>query len=141
MGLEYARKNDYKYYCHIDDDDYWEVNHLQNFYNIFSRYPNCIFSCSQSNYNGNRLPSYRCAISENNFLPNEAKLIHSSACFRIDIIQFNYHTASEDKDVLEPSDANMWKNINKFLKEHNNYSSIYIPELTCIHDVEGEARK
>ena len=40
-----------------------------------------------------------------------------------------------------PSDANMLQQINNFLKKNKQYSSIYVPELTCHHDIEGEAKE
>jgi glycosyltransferase involved in cell wall biosynthesis len=28
VGLKYGRDNNYKYYAHLDDDDYWSNNHV-----------------------------------------------------------------------------------------------------------------
>ena len=31
-GLKYAREHNYKYYAHLDDDDYWKNNHISLIY-------------------------------------------------------------------------------------------------------------
>jgi glycosyltransferase involved in cell wall biosynthesis len=36
IGLKYARDNNYKYYCHLDDDDYWSNTHLLHLAKIYT---------------------------------------------------------------------------------------------------------
>jgi hypothetical protein len=66
--------------------------------------------------------------------------IHSSFSFRIDILPFYYKTALDEVGIDEPSDANMLQQIKTFIENNKQYSSIYISELTCYHDIEGETR-
>jgi glycosyltransferase involved in cell wall biosynthesis len=141
-GLEYAREHSYKYYCHIDDDDYWSTNHLQSLYNVYNKYPNCIFANTQSTFNGYYLPiTTKIDIFENNYFVWPGKMIHSAISFRLDIIPFKYINIFENNNVnsnLNCGDAILLFEINNYLKINNQYCSIYNPVLTCYHDYEGE---
>jgi glycosyltransferase involved in cell wall biosynthesis len=143
-GLKYARKHNYKYYCHLDDDDYWKNNHLQSLYNIYNKYSNCVFANTQSTYINSYLPkTTNINIFENNLLPTSEKTIHSSISFRIDIIPFKYINIFEKNINLKskkPADADMLDYIKDFIIKHKQYCSIYNPVLTCYHDIEGEQK-
>jgi len=140
MGLKYARDNNYIYYAHLDDDDYWSDNHLYEIANIYNQYPNCVFVNTKSTYGNSYLPLENMNIFENNRLPIPIGVIHSSFSFRIDILPFYYKTALDKFGIDEPSDAKMLQQIKTFLENNKQYSSIYISELTFYHDIEGEAK-
>ena len=139
MGLKYCRDNGYKYYCHIDDDDYWHIGHLENFYNIYSTYDNCIFSNSRSKYRLDDHPNLSIPVYPNNLLPRHAGMIHSSISFRSDIIPFNYYTTEKEGEIDTPSDGKILEQIRQFILNHNQYCSIFTGNLTCYHDIEGES--
>lgn len=136
LGLKYARENNYIYYVHIDDDDWWDNNHLEMHNKAYKNYSNCIFVNTQSTYIGKRLPDNICDIYENNMLPKPGGMIHSSFGFRLDVIDFYYDTDLYN-GINTPADANMLYKIKTFLLNNKKYCSIYIPELTCYHDEEG----
>jgi len=138
IGLKYARDNNYKYYCHLDDDDYWSNTHLLHLAKTYTTYPNCIFANTQSTYINSFLPYEKYTLYENNRLPLSVNTIHSSISLRIDILPFYYTTTFEDIFLEKPSDALLLDEIKKFLENNKNYSSIYIPVLSCYHDLEGE---
>jgi len=140
MGLKYCRENNYKYYCHLDDDDYWSPKHLLYLAKIYSKYPNCIFANTQSTYLHFALPQEIMEIYENNRLPISKKTVHSSISFRTDIIPFYYDTSLTENGIDEPSDLLLLDKIKNFIINNKKYSSIYIPSLTCYHDVEGELK-
>ena len=137
-GLEWARNDGYKYYAHIDDDDYWENNHLLLLASVYQKYPSCVFAYTKStNVNPKILPREEIeTISPNNLLPRNSNLIHASASFRCDIIPFNYHTTHIESEVRWPADAIMWDEINNFIKTNSNYCAILVPVITCHHDQE-----
>jgi len=142
MGLKYLRENGIKYYCHLDDDDFWSNLHLESLNKIYSNYENCIFANTQSTYiNRGFLPkSINIPIKENNIIPHEGTIIHSSYSFRCDIINFDYYTTFDENGYFYPADAIMLNNIKKFILENKQYYSIYNPILTCYHDIEGESK-
>jgi len=139
-GLKYARDNGYKYYCHLDDDDYWLSNHLFELNKVYTKYPNCVFANTQSTYKDGFLPIHNEVndIYPNNRMPLSTKTIHSSFSFRMDIIPFYYFTQFEPIGIFVASDANMLDNIYRYIQQNKQYCSIYIPILTCHHDFEAE---
>jgi cephalosporin hydroxylase len=140
IGVKYGRDNGYKYYCHLDDDDFWLSNHLSELDKVYSKYPNCIFANTQSTYKDKFLPMHNEVneIYPNNRMPLSSRTIHSSFSFRMDIIPFYYFTHFEPIGISLASDANMLDNIYGFIRENPQYCSIYIPVLTCHHDFEAE---
>jgi glycosyltransferase involved in cell wall biosynthesis len=143
MGLNYLRENNIKYYCHLDDDDYWTNTHLEALNEIYSKYENCIFANTQATHPKHKyLPkSNNIIINENNIVPEAGKIIHSSYSFRCDIIKLDYYTTFDKNAYFYPSDAIMLNNIRQFLSENKQYCSIYNPILTCFHDIQGEAKR
>jgi hypothetical protein len=138
-GLNLVRKNQFKYYVHLDDDDYWEPFHLLSMAHVFKTYPYCAFAYTQSSYNrypGQLPETHIQSIYENNLIPRRERLIHSSVCFRADVIPFDYFTTQDEKQIVDASDARMWDQIVTFLKG-SRYYAIYIPLKTCHHDIEG----
>lgn len=144
QGLKYARENNYKYYLHLDDDDSWNPNHIEEIDNIFSKYNNCIFVNTKSTYKSSSrfLPLARddLKIFENNMLPRPCGMTHSSYSFRLDVVDFYYSTSQKDDDIEAPSDQIMLTKLRDFITANKQYCSIYNPVLTCNHDVEGETR-
>jgi hypothetical protein len=139
VGLEYARKNNYKYYCHLDDDDYWNDNHLYTLNSIYIKYPNCVFANTQSTHPHRYLPALNIDIFENNLLPTPGEMIHSSISFKIDIIDYYYYTNLTNTGRYYPSDADMLGRIRNFILTNKNLCSIYVPILTCFHITECES--
>lgn len=140
-GLEYARSNNYYYYCHLDDDDFWTNEHLEKLAYAYDNYSNCIFANTQSTHCGSYLPKNEeniTTIYPNNRLPLAQNTIHSSFSFRLDIIPFKYFTSLDMNDNFWYSDAIMLNNIKDFLEKNKEYCSIYMPYMTCYHDYEGE---
>lgn len=141
IGLDYARANNYTYYCHLDDDDFWTNYHLEKLAYAYEKYNNCIFANTQSTYCGSYLPKNEeniTTIYPNNRLPLAQNTIHSSFSFRLDIIPFKYFTSLDMNDKFWYSDAIMLNNIKDFLEKNKEYCSIYMPYMTCYHDYEGE---
>ncbi len=138
-GLEYARENNYKYYCHLDDDDEWTTEHLHELYDVYTKYPNCIFTNTKSTYISTYLPNIQMDIYENNMLPTPGGMTHSSISFRIDIIPYNYLTIFNTEISYDSSDSYMLFSIKEFLLANKQYCSIYIPVLTCNHDIQSES--
>jgi glycosyltransferase involved in cell wall biosynthesis len=140
MALDYARNNNYKYYCHLDDDDCWLNNHLEELYKIYSKFDNCIFCNTQSQHLNGYLPRYNnIQIFPNNRMPLSCQTVHSSYSFRLDIIKFNYFTTNKEEDIKYPTDAIMLDKIKDFIIINSQYCSIYNPILTCCHPEEGQS--
>lgn len=139
MGLLYARQNGYKYYFHLDDDDFWEPNHIQCIMEVYHKYPMCVFANTKSSCIDDFLPNDipdTIEIKPNNRIANGADTIHSSFSFRIDVIPYNYITNFYDNDKIGPGDYLMIASIRDFVESHTEYCEIYVPVFTCHHDQE-----
>jgi glycosyltransferase involved in cell wall biosynthesis len=137
-GLMHARLSNYKYYAHLDDDDYWANTHIEKLTNVYNSFPNCIFACSQSQYGTQYILPRSMSVFPNNLTIGIGQLIHSAMSFRIDIIPFSYTTHFEEFDnVFEPADGNILNKIRRFLEKHKEYCAVYNSELTCYHIEEG----
>jgi len=141
-GLKWARDDGIKYYAHIHDDDFWNNDHLALLADVYQKYPNCIFAYTQSTYPASInpatpfLPHVNLEISENNLLPKQGILVHSSISFRCDIIPYNYFTTRNENEIIGPADGIMWDQINQFIQANNKYCAILVPSITCHHDEE-----
>lgn len=141
-GLKYCHENNYKYYLHLDDDDYWSPIHIEEINKVYLTYENCIFVNTKSTYKNSYLPNNKIKnVSENNLLPEQRGMIHSSFSFRLDVINFYYKTSTQENEITDASDGLMLRDIKSFLLDNKQYSSIYIPILTCFHDLEGESMR
>ena len=50
IGVEYGLKNDYKYFFHLDDDDFWTEHHIAEHVKAYEKHNNCVFVVSKSTY-------------------------------------------------------------------------------------------
>lgn len=149
IGLALARNHKYMYYAHLDDDDYWEPDHLAEMATIYTKYPKCIFVCMQSTTpQDGLLPMTNdygtTMIFENNMLPLPLRMVHSAFSFRLDIIPFYYKTNLNpifnsliNEPKTQPADAMMLHHIRLFIEaSQDKHTSIFVPKLTCHHDTE-----
>lgn len=145
-GLNMARYDGFKYYVHIDDDDYWDKNHLWCLANIYHLYPNCVFAYTRSTFPKNKevpfVPFQNISqIYENNLLPSGCNVVHSAVSFRMDLIPFSYFTTYIEDEITGPVDALLWNKIKDFIIQDNKreFTAVYIPLCTCYHDFEGSS--
>lgn len=139
-GLNWARKDGFKYTAHLDDDDYWNDNHLGLLSEVYTENPNCVFAFTKSTYpyQPKYLPIENITSAfPNNLLPRHSNIVHSSISFRCDILTLELFTTHTEAEIRLPSDAMMLEQIREFINKHPEWCSIYIPVLTCHHDEEG----
>lgn len=141
-GINKAVSEGFDYVCHLDHDDWWLPNHLEEI-------NNCIVSteadwlCTKSTYNS---PNVFLPRTMNNeiyqvFLPKSSSLIHSSVCINFKKIPLRYKNIYEETGKIGlPGDAELWERMRSYIIE-NNLKSFHINKLTCRHDEEGYERK
>jgi len=151
IGLALARRKGYKYYAHLDDDDYWTPEHLEEIAKIYAAYPKCVFVCMKASVDGAEktlpitVPSTP-EVFENNILPTPCSMVHSAFSFRMDVVPFYYRTNLNPilnellgEDPIRAADGMMLHNIRMFVQNSNGaHTAIYVPKLTCYHDIEQE---
>jgi hypothetical protein len=142
MGLNFARGNNFKYYAHIDDDDYWSSSHLKLIANIYKQDSNCIFVNTLSTHPiFNLIPDINSKElyvkwSNIDYAHKITRISHSSISFRCDIIVDNYKTNLK-KGISKPADYLMITSIFEYLKTHTQYTGWCVNKLTCKHDEEA----
>jgi glycosyltransferase involved in cell wall biosynthesis len=139
MGLQFCRKNNLPYYCHLDDDDYWSKDHLEHINNIYMNHKNCVFTSSKSTFFNRYLPNLNVNADSIIYPPTPQGMIHSSLSFRCDLINVSYFTSTNEANIAYPSDYLLLSEIKTFLDNNKQYISIFINKLTCFHDTEGES--
>lgn len=138
MGIDYGLNNKFKYFFTLDDDDYWNKNHLEEHMKIYRKYNDCIFVVTKSTYIKSVLPKENINIFRNNMLPRPCGMVHSSFSYRNDIIRFK-HKSYDKNGSNYPGDADKLLKIHDFIKKSNGmFCSIYNPILTCNHEQEKD---
>jgi glycosyltransferase involved in cell wall biosynthesis len=140
--IDVAFSNNFVFLCHLDHDDWWYPNHLENIKNCIEE-TNADWICTKSTYAsaGQFLPNLMSKDKYIKFEPGWAKLIHSSVCINYKNIPLKYRDLFKiTGKVGLPADADLWERIKVFAKE-NNKKCILINELTCRHDEEGFERR
>lgn len=136
VGISIVEKTGLEYVCHLDDDDWWENNHLEEINKAIEKF-NAMFVCTISTYVGRTWPFYTHSKEYDEFIPRQCALIHSSACFNISKLKERYRDLFEETGQIGlPSDADLWDRMGKTILQ-NNYSSILVNKITCHHDEEG----
>jgi glycosyltransferase involved in cell wall biosynthesis len=141
MGLHYARQNKHKYYVHLDDDDYWNKNHLWVLANTYHVFPKAIFVYTRSIYASAERPYLPKENIEfiygSNLLPKSSNVVHSAISFDMDVVKLDYNNSPNPL----PGDALLINQIkelqHKYSKEFKSrLEMIYVPCTTVMHKYE-----
>lgn len=134
-GIEKSISEGINYICHLDHDDYWEINHLEVINEVIEE-KKPAFVYTLSTYMNNRiLPKVDIdgGVVESN--PVGCWLIHSSVCMNCDIIPIRYRDVFSETNQTHPADADMWDRVGVYINE-NKLQSFLIKKLTCKHPTE-----
>jgi len=154
IGIKQAIQEGFKYYLHIDDDDIWQTNHIQEHYLSIKKYPQVDFQFTISRYVGGQLPR-RINISRikndgyNNLIPQPCNVVHSTWCINLETIGPQLLQLFEERirtianlrnkgpePILGPMDARTLQ-----LIEHNIrqgvWRAVFISKITCNKPSEG----
>lgn len=142
FGLEIALSQGYDYVCHLDHDDWWSPNHLEEISKCIDS-TKTLWVCTKSTYmNPNIfLPKLVTDKKYTNFLPSSSSLIHSSVCMNFKEITLRYRDVFlETGNIGLPADADLWERTREFLISIGQ-TGIFIDTVTCYHDEEGFSKK
>jgi len=141
IGIEKAISEDFEFICHLDHDDWWLPNHLEEIIKCIN-ITQSDWICTKSTYNNpfNTLPSINSDEEYIPFHPKSSCLIHSSVCMNFKKIPLRYRDIYDETQQMGlPADADLWERTREFIFQ-NNLKSYYINKLTCRHDEEGYER-
>jgi len=140
-GISKSLEEGYDYICHLDHDDWWLPNHLEEVKNCITE-TEASWVCTKSTYKSENVFLPKLVTNENyiDFLPKSCTLIHSSVCMNFKNIPLFYRDLYEITNKLDlPADADLWERARDYI-EKNNLKSFYINKLTCRHDEEGYSK-
>lgn len=139
-GVDISMSEGNNYICHLDHDDYWSETHLQLINECIEK-TNSDWVCTKSHYIHNIIfPNVQSNDFFVDYLPVPERLIHSSVCMNFKTIPLKYRDIFAETGVVGlPSDADLWKRCNEFIR-NNNLKSTLINEITCYHLDEGFER-
>ena len=139
-GINLALENGYEFICHLDHDDYWELDHLSTMSDVIEK-TDASFVFTKSKYNSSFLPKIESSEELILVYPSYGKLIHSSVCMNFKRIPLFYRDLFKETGVVGlPGDGDLWNRVNEFMIK-NNLISYFINKLTCVHDEEGYVRR
>jgi len=137
-GIDLSLSEGNNYICHLDHDDYWENNHLEEISNCI-KITGSIWVCTKSTHFKPNcyLPKIYTDTKYVNFLPFGSGLIHSSVCMNFKEIPLRYRDIyHETGQVGLPADADLWERTKNYLNSINK-NGICINKVTCYHNEEG----
>jgi predicted O-methyltransferase YrrM len=142
-GLDMTVEAGFSHVVHLDDDDFWEPNHLEELNKTYLTYPETIFAYTCGRFLNTTIPQHKENIkwTYGNLPPRGRNLLHSAVSWRIDIMDLQYPKINFESDDLKtvlntPADALMWERINQYLFKHQ-YAYVFIPKVTVNHLEEG----
>lgn len=138
--IKKAKEENYNLIAHLDDDDEWFPNHLEELENAYRQFPEAAFVYTRSKYLGIVLPRENNQKKEyNNLFPREGNIVHSSASWNLQKIDLLYRNTIEQARIY-PADADMWERISK-LSRQKNLKILYVPLITVGKYDEGSILK
>lgn len=146
IGIKKALDEKYDYYFHLDDDDLWSPNHIENAVTYIKQFPLVDFMICKSNYENIILPREAHKIKTknyNNFIISQCNSVHSSWIINLNTLgvflteKFTYRlniiNEIKNKKIkeyeLNPFDASLLINL-KNLQKIGKIKAICILERT-----------
>lgn len=111
LAIKKAIEENFDYYFHIDDDDTWDLNHIETYVNNLKIFSETAFMICKANYKNTILPRSHTKIttnSYNNYKVRSCDSVHASWCINLNILG-NLLMSLYDKRI---SDINKIKNNN-----------------------------
>ncbi len=134
-GIAEALKDGINYICHLNHDDWWEVNHLELINKVIQD-KNPFFVCTMSSYSGIHLPYLPVTNEMTEFLPVPGGMITSASCIKYSDTQLRGRDVFEATGSPNPTDADLWSRLAVEMRTTGRKGYL-VSTLTCHHDEEG----
>ena len=129
-GIELGQEDGRVWMAHLDDDDFWDGDHLSLLVRAIKQFPEATFVFTQAQFGGTpRFPTSKFTQPVLNEQPmGGRKLIHSAMCMNVTEHKERYRT-----DHNWYSDADLWERVNK----EPGFASAFVSVVTVHHLSEG----
>ena len=136
-GIQKSIDSGFPFICHLDHDDWWYENHLQEIDECIAQ-TGASFVFTTSTYGNEK--EYLPRAGQNKYnpcLPGHGKLIHSSSAMDFSKINLRHENVYErDGAIGNAGDGDLWNRVS-LLMQNKGLASYHINLLTCRHDEEG----
>jgi glycosyltransferase involved in cell wall biosynthesis len=133
FGIDLAIKDSIDYICFLDQDDFWEPNHLQSL-NEAIREQKADWVCTLAKtHQGYALPNFDRKGKYIEFLPEPRGCIKASVCYNARKIPLRPRDVHAETGEGCPADADLWRRISDFIKK-NKLRSYCVNQITCNYD-------
>jgi glycosyltransferase involved in cell wall biosynthesis len=134
-GINKALEMGVKYICHLDHDDWWEADHLEEINKVIEKY-DPLFICTLSTYKDSWFPFVDLTSEVQEFYPVPMGLVHSATCVKHSDTKLLPRDVFAETGVASPGDADLWERLAKEMHETGRKGYL-ITKITCHHDTEG----
>lgn len=138
-AIDEAINDGYDYIAHMDHDDQWAPNHLEEIYKCI-KLTNADFICTKANHLDSFILPVTLITEQDyiKFLPIYSGLVHSSSCMNFSKIPLRYRDLYLDNgyyDNFLTGDSDMWERVRKFMIK-NKLVGMCVNKVTVNHIVE-----
>lgn len=131
-AISRAISDGYEYICHLDHDDCWLSNHLEEISNFIENNNGYDFIATKTNYLGlYTVPKFANANSD--YFPIAGDITHSATCVNFVKVNLRYRDVFKETGVVYPADADLWKRITDYMID-NKQKGYLLDKTTVIYD-------
>lgn len=131
-SIKRAVENGFTWTAHLDDDDFWENNHLEIIEQNIRNFPNAVMMHTQARFRDKpKFPQIPSEKPVAGLFPIGGRAVHSSIAIDFSKIHMRYKSTG-----LIPADCDL---LNRICEEHKK-NVVHIPVLTASHLEEGVFR-
>jgi glycosyltransferase involved in cell wall biosynthesis len=124
----------YSYMCHLDHDDYWANDHLEQIVRVIDLVKEnigCVYTCSQYKENVH-LPRVELTNKIYESFPTPIQVNHSSVCINHELVSLKYRDVFAEEGYALEGDIDMWQRLKPYCID-KKLKSYLIAKLTCFH--------
>ena len=131
-GIKKAISEGYEYICHLDHDDIWFPNHLEQISNFLDKSSSeYVFIATYCSYLNKYLVPTRSRPGE--YFPVEGDVVHSSTCVNFSRLGLMYRDVFSETGRSYPADADLWIRISDHMKKYG-YKGVLLGEVSVLLD-------
>jgi glycosyltransferase involved in cell wall biosynthesis len=139
VGVKLALKDGFEYCCHMDHDDWWDPEHLEQINKVIED-KNPVFVCTLSTCLKRVLPAYPKSNEVLEYYPEPCGMICSSACIKYSDTKIRARDCFDYGLAPYPADADLWARLAQEMRETGKKGYL-ITSLSCHHEEEGYSLK
>lgn len=136
LGIDLCLAENIHHICHLDHDDWWEPNHLEEIAKAFSSSNYMLVATESLHINNQVFPRKK----TDPFYPACNDIVHSAVCINFKGLNIRYRNVYEETGKDFPADCDLWIRLSSYMKNHNLVGKL-VNKITCNYLTEGYSKK